>query len=94
MFRISIVVALSMVSASMASTALASDNVDVATTPKNRVNHMRELVTFAVDELDETATSDGMKERSSRLGVKMVADPVGVSFSLSQPRRKMGSTMP
>ena len=61
MFRIPIVVALSIVSASMVSTALPSDNVDVAATPKNRVNHMRELATFAVDELDETATADAKK---------------------------------
>ncbi len=61
MFRPSMAVALSIVSVSMASTVLASDNVDVTATPKNRVNHMRELVTFAVDELDETATSDAKK---------------------------------
>jgi hypothetical protein len=56
MLRFSIVVALS-----MASVAIASDNVDVAATAKSRVNHMRELVTFAVDELDETAASDAKK---------------------------------
>lgn len=61
MFRISIVVAFSIVTASIASTASASDNIDVSATPKNRVNHMRELATFAVDELDETATSDAKK---------------------------------
>lgn len=61
MFRILMVAALSIVSASMTSTASASDNVDVAATPKDRVNHMRELVAFAVDELDETAPSDAKK---------------------------------
>lgn len=61
MFRIPIVVALSILSASMVSAALPSDNVDVTATPKNRVNHMRDLVTIAVDALDETATSDAKK---------------------------------
>ena len=61
MFRILMVAALSIVSASMTLTASASDNVDVAATPKDRVNHMRELVAFAVDELDESAPSDAKK---------------------------------
>jgi hypothetical protein len=107
MFRISIVVAISIVSALMAATALASANVDVATTPKNRINHMRELVTFAVDELDETATSDAKKntvlflmrvawfERAQLTARRQNGGGPGRSFFQFEPAQaKDGATMP